>query len=89
MIQPKSSTPPAVIQERSHDEPSTQARWLRGARGRKIRCRLIDGKTVVGLLINFDRYTLELRPTGATDSLLVQKHAIAYCAIGRDLGAGE
>ena len=69
--------------ERGESPP--QSRWLTEAIGQVVRCRLLDGKAVVGELVGFDRFTLEVRQPGETETALLLKHAIAY--VKRDGGA--
>ena len=61
------------------DPDEAQMTWLRAARGRIVRVRFLEGKTVTGQLLAFDRSTLVLQGNAPTP-LLVYKQSIAYLA---------
>lgn len=54
-----------------------QNAYLKAHLHQPLRLRLLDGKSLRGVLLAFDTYTVHIQPaTGPT--MLVQKHAIAY-----------
>lgn len=61
------------------DADEAQMTWLRAARGKIVRVRFLEGKTVTGQLLAFDRSTLVLQGNAPTP-LLVYKQSIAYLA---------
>jgi sRNA-binding regulator protein Hfq len=67
-------------QTTSPDADDAQTTWLHAARGKVVRVRLGDGKTLVGQLLAFDRHTLVIQGA-APVPLLVYKHSIAYLAV--------
>ncbi len=62
------------------DPDEAQMTWLRAARGRIVRVRFLEGKTVTGQLLAFDRSTVVLQGSAPTP-LLVYKQSIAYLAL--------
>ena len=62
------------------DADEAQMTWLRAARGRIVRVRFLEGKTVTGQLLAFDRSTVVLQGSAPTP-LLVYKQSIAYLAV--------
>ena len=67
-------------QTASPDVDEAETTWLHAARGKVVRARLRDGKTLVGRLLAFDPHTLVLQGAAAVP-LLVYKHNIAYLAV--------
>ena len=69
-----------ATQTASPDADHAETTWLHAARGKVVRVRLREGKTLVGQLLAFDPHTLVIQ--GATPvPLLVYKHSIAYLAV--------
>jgi sRNA-binding regulator protein Hfq len=64
----------------SPDAEDAETTWLHAARGKVVRVRLLEGKTLVGQLLAFDPHTLVLKGA-APVPLLVYKHNIAYLAV--------
>ena len=62
-----------------HDDEA-QETWLQAARGKLIRVRFLEGKTLEGQLLAFDQSTLVLQGRGSAP-LLVYKQSISYLAI--------
>jgi sRNA-binding regulator protein Hfq len=73
-------------QTASADADDAETTWLHAARGKVVRARLRDGKTLVGRLLAFDPHTLVLQGA-APVPLLVYKHSILY--LGVDEPAAE
>lgn len=72
---PGTISPSAV--QRDDEAEST---WLHAARGHIVRARFLEGKTVAGQLLTFDRSTLVLQGSAPTP-LLIYKQSIAYLAV--------
>ena len=70
----------------SPDADEAESTWLHAARGKVVRVRLLEGKTLVGQLLAFDPHTLVLQGA-APVPLLVYKHSILY--LGVDESAAE
>jgi sRNA-binding regulator protein Hfq len=64
----------------SPDADDAETTWLHAARGKVVRVRLLEGKTLVGQLLAFDPHTLVLQGK-APVPLLVYKHNVAYLAV--------
>ncbi len=62
-----------------HDDEA-QTTWLQAARGKLIRVRFLEGKTLEGQLLAFDQSTLVLQGSGPAP-LLVYKQSISYLAV--------
>ncbi len=69
---------PALEVAQRDDEAQTT--WLQAARGKLIRVRFLEGKTLEGQLLAFDQSTLVLQGRGSAP-LLVYQQSIAYLAI--------
>ncbi len=69
---------PALEAPRHDDEAQTT--WLQAARGKLIRVRFLEGKTLEGQLLAFDQGTLVLQGSGSAP-LLVYKQSISYLAV--------
>jgi len=77
-IQSDAQAAPALEVSQYDDEAQTT--WLQAARGKLIRVRFLEGKTLEAQLLAFDQSTLVLQGRGLTP-LLVYKQSIAYLAI--------
>jgi RNA chaperone Hfq len=55
-----------------------QDRWLVQACRRRVTVRLVDGRTLTGMLGGFDTFSLVLAMPTTGETVLVYKHAIAY-----------
>ena len=73
-------------QTASPDADEAETTWLHAARGKVVRVRLLEGKTLVGQLLAFDPHTLVIQGA-APVPLLVYKHSILY--LGVDEPAAE
>ena len=67
-------------QTASPDADEAESTWLHAAKGKVVRARLRDGKTLVGRLLAFDPHTLVLQGA-APVPLLAYKHNIEYLAV--------
>ena len=61
-------------------DDEAQTTWLHAARGKIIRARFLEGKTLSGRLLTFDRSTIVLQGSEPAP-LLVYKQSIAYLAV--------
>jgi sRNA-binding regulator protein Hfq len=86
MANNRSVHPSTASQTASPDADDAETTWLHAARGKVVRARLRDGKTLVGRLLAFDPHTLVLQGA-APVPLLVYKHSILY--LGVDEPAAE
>ena len=77
-IQSDARAVPALDAPRHDDEAQTT--WLQAARGKLIRVRFLEGKTLEAQLLAFDQSALVLQGRGPTP-LLVYKQSIAYLAV--------
>lgn len=62
---------------------ASQAEWLRRNRKKAITVRLLDGTRLSGLLVDWDTYTVTIRVQGREETVLLNKHAIAYLCAAR------
>jgi sRNA-binding regulator protein Hfq len=72
--------PALAARPSSQDADEAQLTWLSAARGKIVRVRFLEGKTVTGQLLAFDRATIVLQGHAPTP-LLVYTHSIAYLAV--------
>ncbi len=70
----------ASAQGVSRHDDEAQTTWLQANRGKLIRVRFLEGKTLEAQLLAFDQSTLVLKGRGPTP-LLVYKQSIAYLAL--------
>jgi len=63
------------------DPHRAQRTWLLEAHHKDVSVRLLDGKSLVGELVEFDQFSLIVWPEDAASPSLVYKHGVAVVSL--------